>query len=242
MHPSWFRAGGVAADLPEGWREMVEEFVRTFPPKVDEFHTLLVGNAIFEARTRGIGAIDLETAIDWGVTGPNLRSCGLEWDARKARPYSGYENFEFDVPTADGGDCYARGIVRLEEMRQSVRIIEQCMREMPAGDHISRDSRAMPPARDGTMHDIETLIHHFIGVSWGTPVAAGEALSDIEAPKGNNGYYVVADGGIHPYRVRIRTPSFVHMQTLPLLANGHLIADLLAILGSLDFVLADVDR
>ena len=242
MHPGWFRIGGVAMDLPDGWREMVDDFVRTFPARIDEYEQLLVGNAIFRARTEGIGRMSLDEAIEWGVTGPNLRACGMRWDFRETRPYSGYDRFAFDVPTAEGGDCYARCVVRVEEMRQSLRIIEQAAAGLPEGPYISDDHGSVPPNRPETMLNIETLIHHFLGVSWGFAVPAGEAHAGIEAPKGNNGYYVLSDDGTSPYRLRIRAPSFAHMQTLPMLSRGHLLADLLAILGSLDYVLSDIDR
>ena len=242
MHPAWFRIGGVAMDLPDGWRALLDEFLDGFEKRLREYEALLIGNPIFRARTRGVGVISLDEAIEWGVTGPNLRACGMEWDFRKQRPYSGYDQFDFEVPTADGGDCLARAAVRFEEVRQSLRIIAQAADNMPAGDYIADDHTSMPPVRAETMANIETLIHHFVGVSWGFTIPEGEAHAGIEAPKGNNGYYIVADGGTMPYRLRIRTPSFAHMQTLPRLARGGLIADLLAILGSLDYVLADIDR
>ena len=242
MHPSWFRIGGVAMDLPDGWRELLESFVDGFLPRVKEYEDLLPGNPIFRSRTEGIGVMSVDEAVEWGVTGPNLRACGMEWDLRKQRPYSGYDRFDFDVPTAEGGDCFARCLVRFEEIRQSLRIVEQAAAGMPAGDYISDDHAAMVPHKAETMMNIETLIHHFVGVSWGFTIPAGEAHAAIEAPKGSNGYYVVADGGTMPYRLRIRTPSFAHMQILPMLSRGHMIADLLSILGSLDYVLADVDR
>ncbi|MGD8360865.1 MAG: NADH-quinone oxidoreductase subunit C/D, partial [Gemmatimonadota bacterium] len=180
--------------------------------------------------------------VEWGVTGPGLRATGLEWDFRKKRPYSGYDQFEFDIPTAHRGDCYDRALVRVEEMRQSLRIIRQCMENMPAGHHKADHPLTTPPRKDRTMHDIETLITHFLGVSWGPVIPAGEAFQGIEATKGNNGYYLVSDGGNHSYRTRIRAPSFPHMQMLPAISRGLMVPDLLAILGSIDFVLADVDR
>lgn len=242
MHPNWFRIGGIAQDLPRGWDRLVREFVDYFPPRLKEYDKLVMRNSIFKARTVGIGAYTLDEAIEWGVTGPNLRSCGFEWDFRKKRPYSGYEQFEFDIPTADGGDCYGRALVRAEEMRQSLRIVEQCLNNMPAGPYKSDHPLATPPIKERTMHDIETLIAHFLSVSWGPVIPPGEALIGIEATKGNNGYYLISDGNTMPYRVRIRAPSFPHLQTLPLLSRGLMISDLLAILGSLDYVLADVDR
>ena len=242
MHPGWFRIGGVAQDLPHGWDRLVSEFVDYFPARLKEYDRLVIRNSIFKARTVGIGAYTLDEAIEWGVTGPNLRGCGFEWDFRKKRPYSGYEQFEFEIPTADTGDCYARALVRVEEMRQSLRIVEQCLKNMPAGPYKSDHPLATPPLKERTMHDIETLIAHFLSVSWGPVIPAGEALVGIEATKGNNGYYLISDGNTVPYRVRIRTPSFAHLQTVPLLCRGLMIPDLLAILGSLDYVLADVDR
>jgi NADH-quinone oxidoreductase subunit C/D len=242
MHPNWFRIGGVAQDLPNGWDRLVRDFVDYFPARLKEYDKLVMRNSIFKARTVGIGAYTLDEAIEWGVTGPNLRACGFEWDFRKKRPYSGYDKFDFDIPTADSGDCYGRALVRVEEMRQSLRIVEQCLNNMPAGPYKSDHPLATPPIKERTMHDIETLIAHFLSVSWGPVIPPGEALVGIEATKGNNGYYLISDGNTMPYRVRIRTPSFAHMQTLPLLCRGLMIPDLLAILGSLDYVLADVDR
>jgi NADH-quinone oxidoreductase subunit C/D len=243
MHPGWFRIGGVAQDLPKGWDGMFRDFIRYFPPHLKEYDKIVMQNRIFKARTQGVGAYTLDEAIEWGVTGPNLRACGFEWDFRKKQPYGGYDQFEFEIPTAEHGDCYDRAVVRVEEMRQSLRIIEQCVNNMPEGPYKAMDNRdAAPPLKERTMHDIETLINHFLGVSWGPVVPPGEALGAIEATKGNNGYYLISDGGICSYRTRIRTPSFCHMQTLPLLCRGLLVPDLLAILGSIDFVLADIDR
>ncbi len=242
MHPNWFRIGGVAQDLPAGWEEGIKDFVRVFPKNLKEYESLVLKNAIFQARTQGIGAYTREEAIEWGVTGPGLRACGYEWDFRKKRPYSGYERFEFDIPTGRHGDCFDRAVVRIEEMRQSLRIVEQCLENMPSGPYKSRHPLATPPLKTHTMKDIETLINHFLGVSWGPVVPPGEGFVGIEATKGNNGYYLVADGDTSPYRVRIRTPSFPHIQMVPFISRGHTVPDLAAILGSVDFVLADVDR
>jgi NADH-quinone oxidoreductase subunit C/D len=242
MHPGWFRIGGVAQDLPEGWDGMMSSFVQYLPPKLREYDRVVMANRIFRARTKGIGAYALDEAIEWGVTGPNLRACGFEWDFRKKQPYSGYEQFEFDIPTATHGDCFDRAVVRVEEMRQSLRIIDQCVRNMPSGPYKSLQPHAAPPLKERTMHDIETLITHFLSVSWGPVAPPGEALGAIEATKGNNGYYLISDGSTTSYRTRIRTPSFPHMQTLPLLCRGLMVPDLLAILGSMDYVLADIDR
>ncbi|MEE9126828.1 MAG: NADH-quinone oxidoreductase subunit C/D [Planctomycetota bacterium] len=242
MHPNWFRIGGTAQDLPKGWEGMVGDFVDYMPKRLDDYEKIVMKNRIFKARTVGIGAYTREEAIDWGVTGPGLRACGLGFDFRKQRPYSGYEQFEFEIPTAEGGDCYARAVVRVEEMRQSLRIVEQCLRNMPEGRYKADHPLATPPVKTNTMQDIETLITHFLGVSWGPVIPAGEAFAGIEATKGNNGYYLLSDGDTKAYRVRIRAPSFAHMQMIPLISRGLMVADLLAILGSIDFVLADIDR
>jgi NADH-quinone oxidoreductase subunit C/D len=242
MHPSWFRIGGVAQDLPNGWDRLVRNFVDYLPKRLAEYDKLVMQNRIFKARTVGVGSYTLDEAIEWGVTGPGLRACGFEWDFRKKRPYSGYDRFDFDIPTATHGDCYDRGVVRVEEMRQSMRIIKQCMDNMPEGPYKSAHPLATPPLKERTMHDIETLITHFLSVSWGPVVPAGEAFCGIEATKGNNGYYLISDGNTVSYRTRIRTPSFAHLQMIPLISRGLAVADLVAILGSIDYVLADVDR
>jgi NADH-quinone oxidoreductase subunit C/D len=242
MHPEWFRIGGVAQDLPRGWDGMVRDFLKYLPPRLREYDTIVMQNSIFKGRTKGIGVYTKDEAIDWGVTGPGLRACGYEWDLRKKRPYSGYENFEFDIPTAAHGDCYDRGVVRVEEIRQSLRIIEQCVDNMPSGPYKSDHPLTTPPRKERTMHDIETLITHFLAVSWGPVIPAGEAFMGIEATKGNNGYYLISDGNTMSYRTRIRTPSFAHLQMVPKISKGLMIADLLAIIGSVDYILADLDR
>jgi NADH-quinone oxidoreductase subunit C/D len=242
MHPNWFRIGGVAQDLPSGWDRLVLDFVNYLPRRLDEYDRTVIQNRLFQARTKGVGSCSLDEAIDWGMTGPNLRACGFGWDFRKTQPYSCYDQLDFDIPVGKSGDCYDRAVVRVEEMRQSLRIIRQCVDNMPGGPYKAEHPLATPPPRPQTMHDIETLINHFLGVSWGPVAPPGEALGAIEATKGNNGYYLVSDGGTNSYRTRIRAPSFAHMQMLPLLCRGLMIPDLLAILGSMDYVLADIDR
>jgi NADH-quinone oxidoreductase subunit C/D len=242
MHPNWFRIGGIAQDLPKGWDGMFRDFLKYLPPRLDEYQRIVMRNQLFKARTKGIGGCTVDEAIEWGMTGPNLRAAGLEWDFRKKKPYSCYEQLEFDIPIGTTGDCYDRAIVHIEEMRQSLRIIQQCVDQMPGGPCNADHPLTTPPPKARTMHDIETLINHFLGVSWGPVMPPGEAMVPIEATKGNNGYYLTSDGSTSSYRTRIRTPSFAHMQMLPLLCRGRLIPDLLAIIGSLDYVLADIDR
>jgi NADH-quinone oxidoreductase subunit C/D len=242
MHPNWFRIGGVSQDLPVGWDKLVRQFVDYLPGRLDEYERLVMDNPIFKQRTVGIGAFTLEDAIAWGATGPMLRACGLPWDLRKVRPYSGYDQFDFEVPVGSHGDCYDRAVVHVLEMRQSLRIIRQCLEHMPTGPYKSLDPLATPPLKERTMQDIETLIHHFLGVSWGPVLPPGEAEVPTESSKGQTSYYLTSDGAQVSYRTRIRTPSFAHIQMVPFMARGELLPDLLAILGSVDFVLSDVDR
>jgi NADH dehydrogenase I D subunit len=242
LHPSWFRIGGVAADLPEGWKAGMNVLVDIFPRRIHEYEKLLRNNPIFKARTQGIGRLTLSQAMQWGVTGPNLRACGLSWDLRKAFPYSGYENFEFQVPTAGEGDSYARYRVRIEEMHQSTAIIRQAAENMPAGRYLSDDYRYVVPQRQDMLKDIESLIHHFIHVTRGQKIPRGEAYAVCEIPRGEQGYYVVSDGLGYAYRMRIRGPGFANIQAMPLMALGESVADLIAICGSLDYILPDIDR
>ena len=242
MHPGWFRIGGVAQDLPEGWELRVRELLDFMPPRIDEYDKMVLNNGILKRRTQGVGAYSTQQAFDWGVTGAGLRATGFEWDFRKNRPYSGYDNFEFDIPIAVNGDCYDRCAVRVEEMRQSLRIIKQCVDNMPAGHYKADHPLTTPPRKEKTMEDIETLINHFLSVSWGPVIPPTEVTMAIEGTKGINSYYLVSDGSTTSYRTRIRTPSFAHLQMIPEISKGFMVADLIAIIASIDFVMADVDR
>jgi NADH-quinone oxidoreductase subunit C/D len=242
MHPAWFRIGGICQDLPRGWDKMVREFIDGLPARLDHYDKMAMQNSILKQRTVGIGRYTQEEAVDWGITGPSLRATGVDFDLRRDRPYGGYEDFDFEVPIAQGGDCYDRAAVRVEEIRQSLRIIRQCLENMPEGPYKSENKLATPPPKDATLQDIETLIHHFLSVSWGPVIPAGEAAVMIEATKGINSYHLVSDGGTTSYRTRIRTPSFPALQQIPLISRGLMIPDLIAIIASIDFVMADVDR
>jgi NADH-quinone oxidoreductase subunit C/D len=242
MHPAWFRIGGVAQDLPRGWERLVREFIDSMPARLDHYQVMSMDNSILKQRTVDIGSYTTEEALEWGITGPSLRATGMDFDLRRDRPYGGYDQFEFEVPVGHKGDCYDRAAVRIEEIRQSLRIIRQCLDNMPEGPYKSDHRLTTPPPKERTLQDIETLIHHFLNVSWGPVIPAGEASFPIEATKGINNYHLVSDGGTMSYRTRIRTPSFPALQQIPLISRGLLIPDLIAIIASIDFVMADVDR
>jgi NADH dehydrogenase I D subunit len=242
MHPSFFRIGGVSLDLPEGWREAVDKMADSTEKSLPEFEAITVDNPIFQARTRGTARYDAERAIEWGFSGPNLRCTGYGWDLRKTRPYCGYEDYEFEVPTATEGDALARTRLRIEEIRQTLRIVRQAAARMPAGPILSDQAHYAFARKERALEDIETLIHHFVGTGRGMEFPPGESFYRTEAPKGMMGYYVVSDGSSNPYRVRIRTPSFPHVQAFSWLAEGGLLSDLIATIGSMDYVLADLDR
>ena len=242
MHPAWYRIGGVAHDLPKGWEKLVREFLDWMPSRLVEYEKAAMKNGILRARAIGVAQYNTAEALEWGVTGPNLRATGLNYDLRKARPYSGYENFDFEVPLAANGDAYDRAMIRIEEMRQSLRIIEQCLNNMPAGPYKADHPLTTPPPKEQTLQHIETLITHFLSVTWGPVMPAGEASQLIEATKGINSYYLTSDASTMSYRTRIRTPSFPHLQQIPAVINGSMVADLIAYIASIDFVMADVDR
>ena len=242
MHPAWFRIGGVAQDLPQGWDRMVREFIDAMPARLDHYQIMAMDNSILKQRTVGIGTYNTQEALEWGITGASLRATGMDFDLRRDRPYGGYDQFDFEVPVAQNGDSYDRAVVRVEEIRQSLRIIRQCLDNMPEGPYKSEHRLTTPPPKERTLQDIETLIHHFLNVSWGPVIPPGEASFPIEATKGINNYHLVSDGGTTSYRTRIRTPSFPALQQIPLISRGLMIPDLIAIIASIDFVMADVDR
>ncbi len=242
MMTSYFRIGGLALEPPRGWRERVESFIQTIDSHIDEYEDLLTENRIWKQRTRGVGQMALEDLLDWGVTGPMLRAAGLAWDIRKAQPYSGYERFDFEVPVETASDVYARYLVRIAEMRQSARIVRQAMEGMPEGPWKADAPGIVLPDREKMKTQMEALIYHFKIVTEGFRVPAGEVYQAIESPRGELACYVVSDGGPKPFRVHLRTPSFGNLQAVPAMVRGALIADVIAALGSVDFVLGDTDR
>ncbi len=243
MHPAWFRIGGVAHDLPKGWQKLVKDNLLDWLPKrLNEYVKAALLNSILKGRTIGVAAYTTAEALNWGVTGAGLRATGLNFDLRKWRPYSGYENFEFEVPVGVNGDAYDRAMVRVEEIRQSLRIIEQCMNNMPEGPFKADHPLTTPPPKERTLQHIDTLINHFLQVSWGPVMPAAESFQMIEATKGANSYYLTSDGSTMSYRTRIRTPSFAHLQQIPSVIRGSMVSDLIVYLGSIDFVMSDVDR
>jgi len=242
LTPSYFRVGGLVEDLPDGFEAKCREFVQTFPSRVDEYETLLTMNKIWMRRTQGVGAISAEEAISWGLSGPILRASNVYWDIRKAMPYSGYDKYEFLIPTGKNGDVYDRYLVRLMEMRQSNEIVRQVLDKMPAGEVKAENPRVVYPPREKVQESIEALIHHFHIASEGFPVPEGEVYTSIESPKGELGFYLISDGSSKPWRFRVRPPSFINLGALPRLVEGMLVADVVAIIGSIDIVLAEVDR
>ena len=242
MHMAYFRPGGVTADMPPGLAEEIVAWTEHFPSFIDDLETLLTENRIFKQRTVDIGVIKPEQAFDWGFTGPNLRATGVAWDLRKAQPYDGYETFDFDIPIGKHGDCYDRYLVRVYEMRESLKIMRQCIETMPGGPVRVDDRKVSPPTRDEMKHSMEALIHHFKLYTEGYHVPAGETYTAVEAPKGEFGVYLVSDGTNQPYRCKIRAPGFAHLQATEFLCKGHMLADLVANIGSIDIVFGEIDR
>lgn len=242
MMTSYIRVGGLALEPPRGWQKVVAEFINTFDSKVDEYEELLNANPIWIQRTKGVGIVPLETLIDLGVTGPVLRAAGLKIDERKDNPYSSYEKFDFEVPTYTDNDVYARFLVRMDEMRQSTRIVKQALAGMPAGAWIAKAPGIILPDREQMKTQMEALIYHFKIVTEGFRVPAGEVFQVVESPRGQLGYYIVSNGTSKPHRLFMRTPSFANLQSIPAMLERHLLADSIASMGSIDLVLGDVDR
>ncbi len=239
---SYIRIGGLANDLPVAFVPGVRQFLEGLPAAVDEIDGLLIRNRIFVDRTRGVGVLSKEIAIDLGLTGPNLRASGVEWDLRKAHPYSAYGEFDFDVPTGSVGDCYDRFLVRMEEVRQSRRIVQQAIDRLPGGAWHVDNGKVFLPSKTEVLTRMEPLIHQFILITEGLDAPPGEIYFSAENPKGELGFLIVSRGGGVPHRLKVRSPSFVNLQALPALAVGHMLSDMTAILGSLDFVMGECDR
>lgn len=242
MMPSWIVPGGLRGDMPDGFETKLRQFFKEFPPALDEIEGLLVENPIWIERTRGIGIISAEQCLSLGVSGPILRGSGVAWDIRKSNPYSGYEKYDFDIPLGKNGDAYDRFLVRLAEMRQSQRILEQAIDGLPSGDYNSKDRKVVPPPRAELDTSMESLIHHFKLWTEGFHPPVGEAYAAVEGPKGELGFYVVSDGSNRPYRFHERPSSFMNLQALKPMCIGGLIADLVTIIGSIDIVLGEIDR
>ncbi len=242
MNNRYFQVGGCADDMPPGFEQRLRDFIGRMPARIDEYEELLTHNPIWLERTKGIGVLPPDELLGLGVTGPPLRAAGVPLDLRKAQPYSGYEHFQFDVATGRNGDAYDRYLVRVREMRESVKIIGQCLDGMPEGPHIADDRKVVPPPRAEMKRSMEALIHHFKLYTEGFHVPAGEVYAAVEAPKGEFGVYLVSDGTNKPYRCKIRAPGFAHLQAMDFLSRGHMLADVSAILGSLDIVFGECDR
>ncbi len=242
LHAAYFRPGGVHQDLPAGLLDDIARFCETFPQVIDDFETLLTDNRIFRQRTVDIGVVTREEAYEWGFSGPVLRGSGVPWDLRRAQPYESYDDFDFDIPVGKNGDCFDRYLVRIEEMRQSVKIMQQCIQNIPPGPVQVTDNKIAPPKRGEMKRSMEALIHHFKLYTEGYHVPPGETYSVVEAPKGEFGVFLVSDGSNKPYKCKIRAPGFAHLAAMDFLCKGHMLADSVAILGSLDIVFGEVDR
>jgi len=242
LHANYFRPGGVAKDLPAGLLEQIARWAEGYPAFIDDLEGLLTENRIFKQRTVDIGVIPLADALAWSFSGPCLRASGAAWDLRKSQPYDAYAEMDFDVPVGKHGDCYDRYLVRVAEMRESVKIIRQCVEKMPGGPVKVDDRKIAPPPRAEMKRSMEALIHHFKLYTEGYHVPAGETYTVVEAPKGEFGVFLIADGSNRPYRCKIRAPAFAHLQAMNYLSRGHMLADAVAIIGSLDIVFGEIDR
>jgi len=242
LHMNYFRIGGVAYDMPDGMSDDIQEWAEHFVSVIDDLETLLTENRIFKQRTVDIGVITAEQCFDWGFSGPNIRASGVPWDLRKAQPYDAYAEMDFDIPVGTHGDCYDRYVVRMLELRESLRIIHQCLDNMPDGPSKSDDHKITPPSRGDMKQSMEALIHHFKLFTEGVRVPAGETYTAVEAPKGEFAVYMVADGTNMPYRCKIRAPGFAHLQAMEFLSKGHMLADVVANIGSIDVVFGEIDR
>ncbi|MBP9753289.1 MAG: NADH-quinone oxidoreductase subunit D [Proteobacteria bacterium] len=242
MHANYFRVGGVAKDLPNGLLEDIQAFILRFPKCLDDVEDLITENRIFKMRTVDIGIATKEQAIEWGFSGPMIRASGFAWDLRKQAPYENYAEFDFDIPIGKHGDCYDRYLVRMEEMRQSLRIIQQCLDRIEDGPFVIDDPKITPPPKKRTKQSMEELIHHFKLFTEGFHVPKGEYYQAVEAPKGEFGIHLISDGSNRPYRCKIRAPGFPFLQSLDFLSKGHMLADVVAIIGSLDIVFGEIDR
>jgi NADH-quinone oxidoreductase subunit D len=242
MMTSYIRPGGLWRDLPPGFEDAVRHLLRILPERIDQYDALLKENPLWLRRTRGIGVVGADEALRLGLTGPSLRASGVSFDLRRNVPYAGYEAYEFEVPTATEGDVYARYAVRVQEMRQSLRIVRQALDRLPTGPFVSDNRKFVPPPRSELGHSMEAVIHHFKLWTEGFNLPAGEVYLPVESPRGELGCFLVSDGGPRPVRVHFRAPSFANLQALPQLARGHFVADLVGIIGSIDIVLGDVDR
>ncbi|HLI10962.1 MAG TPA: NADH-quinone oxidoreductase subunit D [Alphaproteobacteria bacterium] len=242
MHAGYFRPGGVHQDLPPGLLDDVMRWVDRFPADIDDLEELLNENRIFKQRTVDIGIVSRKDALDWGFSGPMLRASGVPWDLRKAQPYDVYAEMDFDIPIGKHGDCYDRYLVRVEEMRESLKIIKQCCERMPGGPFMVQNQKIAPPPRAEMKRSMEALINHFKLYTEGYHVPAGETYTVVEAPKGEFGVYLVADGTNRPYRCHIRAPGFPHLSAMDFCSKGHMLADVVAILGSMDIVFGEIDR
>jgi len=242
MHAAYFRPGGVHQDMPAGMADKIWAWTEQFPPFLADLESLLNQNRIFKQRTVDIGITTKEQALDWGFSGPMIRACGIPWDLRKSQPYDVYDKMDFDIPVGKTGDCYARYLVRIEEMKQSLKIMRQCLKQMPEGEVQVNDRKIAPPRRSEMKDSMEALIHHFKLYTEGYHVPKGETYTAVEAPKGEFGVYVVADGTNRPYRCHIRAPGFPHLAALDMMSKGHMLADLSANIGSLDIVFGEIDR